>query len=91
MVSIMSRGVSIGYSRGDPKLLIEDMQELKPTMVPMVARMMQKIYDKVRTMFNISRILYLCLKVMNGISEKGKLFEFLFKIAINAKIKEREK
>ncbi len=43
----MSCGASIGYSRGDPKLLVDDMKELKPTIVPMVARMLQKIHDKV--------------------------------------------
>ena len=31
------------------------MQELKPTMVPMVARMMQKIYDKVKNVISISK------------------------------------
>ena len=28
---------------------------------------------------------------MNGIKQKGKIFEFIFQMAINAKIKEREK
>lgn len=27
---------------------------------------------------------------MNGIRERGKLFEILFRMAVNAKIKERE-
>lgn len=53
----MSRGVAIGYSRGDPKLLVEDMQALKPTFVPMVARMMQKIHDKVTLFVNFNLFL----------------------------------
>jgi hypothetical protein len=28
---------------------------------------------------------------MNGIREKGKIFEFILQMAINSKIKEREK
>ena len=28
---------------------------------------------------------------MNGIKEKGRIFEFLFQMAIDSKIKEREK
>lgn len=44
---IFPSGASIGYSRNDPKLLLEDLQNLKPTFVPMVPRLLNRLYDKV--------------------------------------------
>lgn len=41
-------GCRIGFFRGDVKLLVEDMQELKPTIFAAVPRLLNRIYDKVR-------------------------------------------
>ena len=40
-------GGSIGYFRGDLKLLLEDIKELKPTLLPTVPRMLNRIYAEV--------------------------------------------
>lgn len=40
-------GGRVGYFRGDVKYLMEDIIELKPTVVPAVPRVLNKIYDKV--------------------------------------------
>lgn len=35
----------VGHWRGSPKSLLEDMQLLQPTMVPLVPRILNRIYD----------------------------------------------
>ncbi|KAJ8319659.1 hypothetical protein KUTeg_002790, partial [Tegillarca granosa] len=40
-------GAQVGFSRGDVKLLLEDLQELKPTFFPTVPRLLNRMYDKV--------------------------------------------
>ena len=42
-------GGQIGFYQGDVKLLIEDIAELKPTLLPTVPRLLNRIYDKVVT------------------------------------------
>lgn len=42
-------GASIGFWRGDPLLLIEDLQACRPTMMAAAPRVLNKIYDKVVT------------------------------------------
>ena len=46
---LLCHGGRIGYFRGDPKLLLEDLQALKPTVLPLVPRLINRIYDKVGT------------------------------------------
>ncbi|CAD5112926.1 DgyrCDS2133 [Dimorphilus gyrociliatus] len=62
-VFVFMYGASIGYSRNDPKLLLEDLQCLKPTFVPMVPRLLNRIYDKINSAVGASFVL------------KRKLFE----------------
>lgn len=40
-------GLKVGYYSGDVKNLIEDIKELKPTVVPLVPRVLNRIYSKV--------------------------------------------
>ncbi|XP_020611687.1 long-chain-fatty-acid--CoA ligase 5-like, partial [Orbicella faveolata] len=40
-------GVRIGFYQGDVKLLLSDIQELKPTIFPSVPRLLTRVYDKV--------------------------------------------
>lgn len=40
-------GAKVGFFQGDVKLLIEDMQALKPTLFVSVPRLLNRIYDKV--------------------------------------------
>ncbi|VDK27068.1 unnamed protein product [Anisakis simplex] len=40
-------GMRIGYYNGDIKTVVDDIKELKPTILPMVPRVLNRIYDKV--------------------------------------------
>ncbi|GMR45720.1 hypothetical protein PMAYCL1PPCAC_15915 [Pristionchus mayeri] len=54
-------GARIGFYRGDIRLLFEDIQELQPTIMPVVPRVLNKLYDKVMSGVNASllkRILF---------------------------------
>ena len=41
-------GARVGFYRGDIKLLIDDIQTLKPTIFISVPRLLNRVYDKVR-------------------------------------------
>ncbi|XP_042504095.1 long chain acyl-CoA synthetase 4 [Macadamia integrifolia] len=64
-------GASIGYWRGDVKLLIEDLGELKPTLFCAVPRVLDRIYAG------------LTEKVSSGGFLKGKLFNFAYSYKLN--------
>jgi long-chain acyl-CoA synthetase len=40
-------GGRVGFSRGDVKLLMDDIKDLRPTVLPVVPRILNRIYDKV--------------------------------------------
>ena len=44
---VFTNGGKIGFYRGDVKLLIEDIQALKPTMFVSMPRLLNRVYDKV--------------------------------------------
>ena len=46
-VMLFMCGARIGFYRGDVKLLIEDIQALKPTIFISVPRLLNRVYDKV--------------------------------------------
>lgn len=46
---VISQGGRIGFYGGDVKVLSEDMQELKPTIMPTVPRLLNRIYDRVKS------------------------------------------
>jgi len=47
MAGVLAGGASVGFYRGDPKLLLEDIQALRPTIMPVAPRVLNKIYDKI--------------------------------------------
>ena len=50
-------GASVAFFRGDPTLLVEDLQACRPTILPVAPRVLNKIYDKVRvTLIGIDSI-----------------------------------
>lgn len=49
-----TKGARVGFYRGDIRLLAEDIKELKPTVVPVVPRVLNRLYDKVMTEVNKS-------------------------------------
>ncbi|KMT00518.1 hypothetical protein BVRB_9g218160 [Beta vulgaris subsp. vulgaris] len=71
----IARGTSIGFWQGDVKYLIEDLQELKPTMFCGVPR----VYDRIYT------------GIVDKISSSGSLKKGLFDYAYNYKLRNLEK
>lgn len=47
MAQILMLGACASFFRGDPTLLIEDLQACRPTVIPVAPRVLNKIYDKV--------------------------------------------
>ncbi|EFP01041.1 CRE-ACS-13 protein [Caenorhabditis remanei] len=47
-------GAKVGFYRGDIRVLAEDIKELKPTVVPVVPRVLNRLYDKVMSEVNKS-------------------------------------
>lgn len=52
---IFLAGASAAFFRGDPTWLIEDLQACRPTILPAAPRVLNKIYDKVRFIFERNR------------------------------------
>ncbi|EDO45461.1 predicted protein [Nematostella vectensis] len=55
VICMLQSGCRIGFYRGDPQLLFEDIQELKPTFFASVPRIMNKVYDKVMAQVSESK------------------------------------
>ncbi|XP_021748861.1 long chain acyl-CoA synthetase 4-like [Chenopodium quinoa] len=66
----ISIGASIGYWRGDVKLLAEDIKDLKPTLLCSVPRVLERIYSG----------------LMEKISSSGALKRTLFNVAYSYKL-----
>ena len=47
MSQVLCAGASVAFFRGDPLLLVEDLQACRPTIMPVAPRVLNKIYDKV--------------------------------------------
>jgi len=71
MAQIYMQGASIAFFRGDPLLLIEDMQACRPTVFAAAPRVLNKIYDKIQV----------------GIAAAGGMKKKLFDAAIATKTK----
>lgn len=46
---IYSCGAKVGFFQGDIKLLTDDMTTLRPTLVPVVPRLLNRIYDRIQS------------------------------------------
>ncbi|NXL72111.1 ACSL5 ligase, partial [Leptocoma aspasia] len=46
---IYSCGAKVGFFQGDIKLITDDMKTLKPTLFPVVPRLLNRIYDKIQS------------------------------------------
>mmetsp|Transcript_61841 Transcript_61841/g.182595 ORF Transcript_61841/g.182595 Transcript_61841/m.182595 type:complete len:570 (-) Transcript_61841:600-2309(-) len=66
---MLHAGASIGFFRGDPTLLIEDIQACRPTVLPVAPRVLNKVHDK----------------VVAGISAAGGMKKKIFDSALAAK------
>lgn len=64
-------GGKVGFYRGDIKVLSEDLKELKPTIMPTVPRILNRLYDK--TMQSVNQNYF--NKLMFTVAMSGKLAE----------------
>lgn len=69
VAQMISNGASMAFYRGDPLLLIEDIVACRPTIIPMVPRVLNKIHDKIQA----------------GMAAKGGLTEKMFRTALAVK------
>ncbi|NXL10554.1 ACSL5 ligase, partial [Mesembrinibis cayennensis] len=46
---VYSCGAKVGFFQGDIKLLTDDMKALKPTVFPVVPRLLNRVYDKIQS------------------------------------------
>ena len=53
---MLIHGGSIGYYRGDVKTATLDMQALRPTIMPIVPRLLNKMYDTAQAMVRMKAI-----------------------------------
>ena len=60
-------GCRIGFSRGDPKLIVEDIKLLRPTIFPSVPRLYNRIYDM----------------ILKSIHEKGSITNTIFNMGFS--------
>uniref|UniRef100_A0A0N5AZZ6 Long-chain-fatty-acid--CoA ligase n=1 Tax=Syphacia muris TaxID=451379 RepID=A0A0N5AZZ6_9BILA len=77
-------GASVGYFRGDVRELAADIKELRPTIIPLVPRVLNRIYDKVmseveksflkKTLFDIA-LTYKSREYHRGIVRNDSLFD----------------
>ena len=66
---VLGAGASIGFYRGDPTLLVEDLQACRPTLLIAAPRVLNKIFDK----------------IMNGMNAAGGMKKKIFDAALTAK------
>jgi len=70
MLSILYGAGAVGFYQGDTLKIMEDLQELRPTVFPSVPRLLNRVHDK----------------LLAGVTEAGGLKKFLFDKALAAKI-----
>ena len=70
VAAIFMVGASCGFFGGDIKNLSEDMQILKPTVIPCVPRLFNRIHDKVMVTVSGSRLKQMLLRKALAAKEK---------------------
>eukprot|EP00271_Cylindrocystis_brebissonii_P017344 TRINITY_DN4485_c0_g1_i1.p1 TRINITY_DN4485_c0_g1~~TRINITY_DN4485_c0_g1_i1.p1 ORF type:complete len:707 (-),score=147.37 TRINITY_DN4485_c0_g1_i1:806-2926(-) len=75
IVGLIHFGAAIGFNQGDILKIMEDLEELKPTIFSSVPRLYNRIYDK----------------ILATVKASGGLREYLFNVAFNAKRTAMEK
>jgi len=69
LTGALLQGAAVGFAQGDVRKLVEDIQELKPSLLTGVPRVFDRIYDRVR----------------QTIDQSGAIRQLLFQTAYNAK------
>lgn len=92
IAGVLTGGASVGFFRGDPKLLVEDIQALRPTVMPVAPRVLNKIYDKIFAGINAvggvkKKIFYAGLKAKTEGLQHGHMKHGLYDRLLFNKIK----
>ncbi|CAN7999724.1 unnamed protein product, partial [Ixodes hexagonus] len=72
-VTILLCGATLAFYRGDVKALLQDMQAVKPTNLPMVPRLLNRVYYKVQSEVQKSPFKNFVFKL--ALKQKHKLLE----------------
>ena len=72
-MTVLIRGGRIGYSTGDLLKLPEDCQLLKPTNVPFVPRLLNRIYDRTKNEIGNSKLKQFLLNKAIAAKEADRL------------------
>jgi len=85
-------GGSVGFFRGDPTLLIEDLVACRPTIMAVAPRVLNKIYDKIFAGINAAggmkkKIFFAALAAKTEGLQRGKLTHKLYDALLFNKIK----
>ncbi|KAG0426877.1 hypothetical protein HPB47_026059 [Ixodes persulcatus] len=73
LVTLLLCGATLGFYRGDVKALLQDMQEVKPTNLPMVPRLLNRVYYKVHSEVQKSPLKNFVFKL--AVKQKRKLLK----------------
>ncbi|XP_078071192.1 long-chain-fatty-acid--CoA ligase 1-like isoform X2 [Mustelus asterias] len=84
-IVVLSHGARIGFFQGDIRLLMDDIKVLRPTIFPVVPRLLNRMYDKVHNQANSfikRRILGLATwrktaELRNGIMRRNSIWDKL--------------
>ena len=57
---ILIHGARIGYFQGDIRLLMDDLKALQPTVFPVVPRLLNRMFDKVRQSIYVTDKMFTC-------------------------------
>lgn len=74
LLAVLGNGAAMGFWQGAPEKLVDDMQALRPTCMPAVPRVLNRMYDK----------------VMAGVRASSPLKQALFQRAYAAKLRDLE-
>ncbi|XP_077515894.1 long-chain-fatty-acid--CoA ligase 5-like isoform X2 [Amblyomma americanum] len=72
-VTTLMRGATLGFYRGNVQLLLDDMKAIKPINLPMVPRLLNRIYYKIHSELHKSAIKMAIFKF--ALKQKRKLLE----------------
>lgn len=67
---IFQTGAHVGFFSGDIRRLPEDIKELRPTVIPLVPRVLNRIYDKAGALFAQRFVYFHYLFSENLVDEK---------------------
>ncbi|VDM28870.1 unnamed protein product [Toxocara canis] len=75
-------GMRVGYYGGNIKTVVDDIKELRPTLLPLVPRVLNRIYDKVFSLEHLKNekgcFLIFCKECFSGMIRNDTLVDKVF-------------